>query len=257
METKRTEGPAVSPFPSAAGQIASQAVLEPGTRSRIESTTSDAYMDMHFGRRDEAWPDGAPFVHASAAISRQRDAWGRIVREHQRELAANGVDSRDRKLMTSLRRARAELGQAGSMVAIALEELGDELRKIDGELSRLPPAPPEAAEIRRYIASMPDATARERFIMTAIESGDGETVASAIGAKHFLSGITPEQAQRLRERWQRTAMPEMVERRAQVVRARQTVEQARLSLEQHVAERIEAQLSSQARSALAAEQQAA
>ena len=48
-------------------------------------------------------------------------------------------------------------------------------------------------------------------------------------------------------------MGDVVARRAAVVRAQQAIERARLALEKHVAERIENQLSSAARAALAAE----
>ena len=77
MDGNKTERLAVSPFPHDAGRVVAGIGHRADTPQRIESTLSDAYMDMRFGAPDPVWPEGAPFIHAETAIVRQRHCLAR------------------------------------------------------------------------------------------------------------------------------------------------------------------------------------
>ena len=99
--------------------------------------------------------------------------------------------------------AGKQLAAVGKTFDATLANLNRSIAFLEGELSM--PLISKAgtamgAEIRAHVKGMTTAQ-RQEFIQTAIDSGDEETAAAVLGAKHYLTGITAQMQQALTRGW--------------------------------------------------------
>ena len=116
-------------------------------------------------------------------------------------------------------------------VARTFDEANAKLRNgivfLEGELST--PVKDSAgsslsSEIRAHVVKM-TTSERQTFIREAIDAGDEETVSAILGAKHYLTGITPEMQSVLLRQWHSKHQPEKAARLKLMLSARDKLNQ--------------------------------
>ncbi len=79
------------------------------------------------------------------------------------------------------------------------------------------------AEIRAHVKAMSTGE-RQKFLEIAIDNGDEETVAAVLGAKHYLSGVTPGMQQTLTRFWHSKQQPDKAARLKVMQGAKELIE---------------------------------
>lgn len=126
----------------------------------------------------------------------------------------NPEQTLDRAFMDDYRLSEERYTQLAKTVISAVKQASDQRDALDNDISNALALrdPPSGAEIRSHFKALPP---EERLsnLMARADAGDLETLAAVLTQKAFLSGVTDEQQEVLRNHHSERNAPELVKRK--------------------------------------------